>query len=398
MKYRLAVLCGLLFSFDGIAKDRDICPIGLTLFYSNGVLGTVNKTKESLLALKSELTKKTVDTELEGQIFYKPIFNPSNGILDFFEAVEQKLNVEETKMWLYISGVEPMPEELKKEFARIAQKRIEESNINQIVRSHVVKYTNELDQGRKIVVVAHSQGNFFANQSYYLIDADLQRSFGIVAVASPASYVPGGGLHTTITEDLVMASVPGSLEPNVNNFSGYNYGDYTGHGFVESYMHNGTEARNKIISDTLKTYERLYFDSEKHGTGGFSAILTWRDQDDVDLHVLEPSGTHVYYDNPKGQGTLDADLSNGTGPEKYYIACQDLQTGTYRVSVSYVIDLFKLPMEEDAFTKIETPNYSEAKGQSYCAECGSLSYRQPVRQFDIKVKGNKLKGFMYKVN
>ncbi len=62
-------------------------------------------------------------------------------------------------------------------------------------------------------------------------------------------------------------------------------------------------------------------------------ILTWDIKyADIDLHVLEPSGRHVYYRSKGGDYTpfLDYDDVDGFGPEHYFIdSNMDYEYGTY---------------------------------------------------------------------
>lgn len=51
------------------------------------------------------------------------------------------------------------------------------------------------------------------------------------------------------------------------------------------------------------------------GKGNITVQLKWDTQPDVDLHIWEPSGTHVYYSHKGGLcGYLDRDDTDGEGP------------------------------------------------------------------------------------
>jgi hypothetical protein len=63
--------------------------------------------------------------------------------------------------------------------------------------------------------------------------------------------------------------------------------------------------------------------------------ISWNtDATDVDLHVIEPDGRRVYYQEPKSPsgGELSQDQTEGYGPERYQIAKAE---GEYRVVVHY---------------------------------------------------------------
>jgi len=60
------------------------------------------------------------------------------------------------------------------------------------------------------------------------------------------------------------------------------------------------------------------------------------DNTDVDLHVLEPSGQHIYFENPQPSdtfGRLSHDMTQGFGPEQYRNPRPD--RGEYTIKVRY---------------------------------------------------------------
>jgi hypothetical protein len=64
--------------------------------------------------------------------------------------------------------------------------------------------------------------------------------------------------------------------------------------------------------------------------------ITWNtDNTDVDLWVIEPDGTRVYYQNQKSPsgGVLSQDQTQGYGPERYHIP--SARKGEYRIKVHY---------------------------------------------------------------
>ncbi|WP_394793703.1 hypothetical protein [Armatimonas sp.] len=67
----------------------------------------------------------------------------------------------------------------------------------------------------------------------------------------------------------------------------------------------------------------------------FLVELRWGSQPDMDLHVIEPNGTHVYYDNLKGtSGDLDFDATESYGTE-HYKPHDKLADGVYKIGVNY---------------------------------------------------------------
>lgn len=122
--------------------------------------------------------------------------------------------------------------------------------------------------------------------------------------------------------------------------------------------------------------------------GALTVTLTWgQDNSDVDLHVLEPYGRHIYYDNDGYDSNgpyLDFDNTYGYGPEHYY-ATDDMVMynashvqqstdlyGTYQIAVHYYADHDDDDEEDQLITWTVTISYLvlyvEATGQEIWEE------------------------------
>jgi hypothetical protein len=72
------------------------------------------------------------------------------------------------------------------------------------------------------------------------------------------------------------------------------------------------------------------------GSGALRATLTWNTTADIDLHVIEPDGTHVYYGQRTGPtATLDFDDTSGFGPENIFVASGRGASGLYQVYIDH---------------------------------------------------------------
>lgn len=78
---------------------------------------------------------------------------------------------------------------------------------------------------RKILLVGHSQGTFYTNELYkYLISHGVPKeSIGVYNIATPASYVAGGGWYVTSTNDKLInyvrdLQINGNVAVNANSF------------------------------------------------------------------------------------------------------------------------------------------------------------------------------------
>lgn len=261
------------------------------------------------------------------------------------------------------------------------------------LRSQVQAYRTLLDSGRKVVVVAHSQGNFYANRACRLIDSP---SLGVVAVGTPADRVCSGySPYTTNRNDLVIAGfVRGAnwtvLPPNTDDALG---GTALGHDFLDDYLFGGNSGP-RIIGHVRDMLETLPQPAVTVGTGPVMVTLEWGAEPDVDLHVFEPGGDHVYFaDRTGASGTLDRDDVTGYGPENYFVPVSTLQVGTYWIGVDY----FSGRGPETARVQVTTAGTTYPSFTRYLAspgQGGSPTNPVPVAEIEVAQQGGQ---FVYRV-
>jgi len=242
--------------------------------------------------------------------------------------------------------------------------KINASELNQ----HVEKYREAILQGQKVLVVSHSQGNFYTNLARQMLanqkPAIPMQSFGIFAVATPANNV-GTKETPYLTNHLdIISLVPSSLAANWtlrradNGKIVENIGSIPAHSFTETYLSPHYDIRAEFIKAIKQELNKLQEPPQIIKTGSITVTLTWNleNQNDVDLHVLEPDKTHVYYGSKTGNsGYLDVDNTHGFGPEHYYTDCKKLQVGEYLVGVNYYNDSANPTREVTATVTISIP-------------------------------------------
>jgi len=254
MKIRsLSILLTVIFLIPAFAYSADdgLCKQGVVVVFGNGVWNDREGADRSRRLLAWRLESHISGTDLEDLITNDTAHNPSDGkLLDLVETFEQNLQTDWSQFWRYLAGLDPMPDFIQDKLIEIAN-TVDENVLqaNPAVQDHVDKYNEYLSKGNKVVVVAHSQGNLFANIAYPGIYSEYIDSFGIVSVGNPDNYVAGNGPYTTLDEDIIIGSVPGSLSANIDNFLGINLKDLTGHMFEKSYMESGRPAETKILDD-----------------------------------------------------------------------------------------------------------------------------------------------------
>ena len=122
--------------------------------------------------------------------------------------------------------------------------------------------------------------------------------------------------------------------------------------------------------------------------------LSWGQNPDVDLHVLEPLGIHIYYSSPQGQfGYLDVDDTDGWGPEHYYVSCEDLTEGTFRVGVNY----FQGNFPEHALVQIKAGSSIRSFSIDLPQAYGYAGDENPTALVDIVVSGDVANGFSFDI-
>ncbi len=242
--------------------------------------------------------------------------------------------------------------------------KINASELNQ----HIEKYREAILQGQKLLVVSHSQGNFYTNLARQMLAKQKptipMQSFGIFAVATPTNIV-GNGNSSYLTNHLdIISLVPNSLAANWtlrradNGKIVDNIGSIPAHSFTDTYLSPNYDIRAEFIKAIKQELNNLEKPPQIVKNGSITVTLIWNleNKNDVDLHILEPNKIHVYYGSKTGiSGYLDVDNTQGFGPEHYYADCKKLQVGEYLIGVNYYNDSANPTREVTATVTISIP-------------------------------------------
>lgn len=241
--------------------------------------------------------------------------------------------------------------------------------------------TEQVLSGKKVVVVAHSQGNHVIELAYSSLKQSRPQTFmdaiRVVGVASVSSSSPNN-LYITWNEDHTVLDLHRfSLtkqfnEPLAANFIDdspwYGFWDDVGsdHSFNSIYTSKKLMGKYTIPnnSDSIELFSNELKNSSAsraavdvlldmldgsmasakeipptiNSTSPLTIQITWEDYRDMDLHVFEPNQKMVSYMSKIGSyGRLDLDDRDGAGPEHYYankqISCGDLSEKTWQVYI-----------------------------------------------------------------
>ncbi|MDM8561652.1 hypothetical protein [Candidatus Parabeggiatoa sp. HSG14] len=319
----------LLFASAFAQAQQNNCETVLEKFrvvFENGALTTP---KQAFMA-KNELALSLGNTYADQEITYDLAYNYSA------DAFEELLQSASPHHW-YI------------ELAQRVYNWKYKINAPELT-AHVEKYREAIFQGQKVLVVSHSEGNFYANLARQILMIQKpvvpMEGFGLFGVATPANNV-GGKKTPYLTNHLdIITSVPGSLPSNwtlrrADNGRVIDFmGSVPAHDFKETYLSPHYNIRSEMINGIKQELSKLKEPPQLVKTGSLTVTMTWNlDHSDVDLHVVEPDNTHVFYSSKTGHsGYLDVDNTRGFGPEHYYSDCNKLQVGKYFVGVNYYDD------------------------------------------------------------
>ena len=408
MKIANAILLSLGLGASFSVQAQDACsPEGTVVYYGNGV-GRGEPTHADAEDGKRRiafLVHQALPAPDREKYSTKLAFNSSAGRLnDIIEAARQTLGNEwPTLLAGFLLGDRRLLSLLPAELVRSFNDFLTNQSIQELmgttlgnadVATHVASYGSDIEEGKKVVLVSHSQGNIFGNLAFQRLDASrYQPYFAMVPVASPESTSRKSLVgHVRFSQDLVIGGVElakrlaGLPVPMPANDSLDTSGDALGHGFVESYLADSS-ARNFIVSGAIRTADSLQQPESNAAAGAITVTLTWGAQPDVDLHVFEPTNRHVYYSAMVGQfGELDVDDTSSYGPEHYVVSCGALReragaVGRYRIGVNYYFG----SAPETAQVTVKTIGEERTFSKALPASLGSSGNANPVPVADVVV-------------
>lgn len=252
-----------------VASYGAVCPdTSSDIVFGNGMFNTYQDARLSLLALKEALDPDTQAGRAgAGPFNYDIAYNQNEQAhTQFFQVARQNVTGTFSTFWRYWANRLSPPQWVRDSAIFLARQANQSGYLSDPdLQQHVARYSASIREGRRVMVVAHSQGNFYANEArtrLALIPGVTLGSYGIVGVASPASMVTTGGPYTTLVDDAVINAVraanPFTLSPNTTNPSGTSR-DAQNHSFVDSYMFPSTVSRPQIVEQSVGVLNGLQF-------------------------------------------------------------------------------------------------------------------------------------------
>ncbi|MEA2017919.1 MAG: hypothetical protein U9N59_05680 [Campylobacterota bacterium] len=245
--------------------------------------------------------------------------------------------------------------------------------VTRTVESLVSYLEEHMLSGKKIVVVAHSQGNHMIELAYGVLKekwgTTAVQAIQVVGVASVASTTPSNTYLTWDDDHTVLNIYDKDTDgdPLVSNFTttdNSEAGDIINdHNFIEVYMNHNLKGRYQPNGrgnlSNVQTYledtqeypvddwiiglikgsieASTPYTSEISTSGFINATLRWEEHDDMDLWINENNENSVSYENMTGiyDSTLDRDDTDGEGPEHYTsnISCENVHNKIWKFGI-----------------------------------------------------------------
>ncbi len=239
----------------------------IRIYFGNGMGNLPEDMDESQQKLQ-----ELVGTDQGRRSFGKSINTKEAHLTQLWQVSKQKL-MEPKLFWKSVADPISAPSWFQYDLAKTLYSYADLSYAGDDELKIMVKnYLRDLNSGKKVVIVSHSQGNWYANTAYLYIRQHYPhyaRSIGIVAVGTPASMVADSvnytsnrlnATYTTNKFDYVIANVGsfargiGKADALPGNMTYDQPDDLVNHSFVGTYL---AGAGSQIKTHVYKTIDRL---------------------------------------------------------------------------------------------------------------------------------------------
>ncbi len=349
------------------------------LYYSNGMFNSGDEISTSARRLRSTLVSAKCK---EDESIVKKSVNHNEFLLSqLIEVARQNALSDWSLFWGWLGGGSS-PQWFKDATQDLAS-QADKLNylIDEDLQSHVTAYAKEIEKGNRVVVIAHSQGNFYANAAYDILrDQYGMRGdyFGVVSVGTPDNHVARGGPFTTLTNDFVISGVvnfltPSTLDGNMTNDRGL-WCEVPDDPYEDSYIDV-----DPVICDAYKVaYDNglIYKDEDWRHHSFIKSYLRIGDKG-MDASDFNVSGPKILNDIESVALSLEQPLA----PEvraayATYMAYASIPKLAHEISSAAAI-IAAQPTRSEAFPASDIVNYTFGDKSVACGDSGSLPV-QPI--------------------
>lgn len=260
--------------------DKESCKEGThstTIFFINGIWTVEESAIKNAEALKELLT--ALPASVSQNICVSYVHNWHESLIgDLIQTIKQSKAPDLSFVSFYLNnGIESAPPELKYHAVSTAAVIKSQDIVTaENLAEHIARYRFEIkEKNRKVILVPHSQGNFFANEAYkWLLENDgssVANKINVIGIATPDSklgWQPATARYTTLCEDFIWKAdlTPKPLLWNIYNNLAYCLANELPlndllrllrfltdaaikHSFVENYLAPNSGSRTQILGD-----------------------------------------------------------------------------------------------------------------------------------------------------
>jgi hypothetical protein len=199
---------------------------GTVFFFGNGMFNTKYEAQDSLDKLTEKMKFQMIPDQQKNIKFDFAYKTDESVLIQLFNVVNQKGIDEWENFWLWLSSLKKAPEWFQELMKSQAVEVLKNGMIGfDDLKNHFEKYSDYIREGYNVILVSHSQGNFYANQAMRnlsdYVDASLTGSlsekrkenpffpdffeiFSNIQVATPVSFTVHASPWSTFQDDWIM--------------------------------------------------------------------------------------------------------------------------------------------------------------------------------------------------
>jgi hypothetical protein len=253
MKNFILALFLLILTESSLAGSICTTPeLSAVIYFGNGINTTRNSATSSLDRLSKELGDDYNGHKLE----YALAYNQTGGMaLDLVQATIQSGIQFTSRFTLWLNGVGLASDWFTTWFQDYLMRKT--VVVAEEVAEHANFYLNDILGGKKVIVVSHSQGNFYVNEAKDLLARQLpsgkMASFAIFGAAVPSDSIGGNSSPYLTNHRDFIQKVPGSLAVNWKLYrsdrkEAEDVGMIQAHLFNATYISNDFDIRPTLVS------------------------------------------------------------------------------------------------------------------------------------------------------
>ncbi len=338
---KIILICLLaLFSTNAFAENCSVSERKLAIYFSNGMFNDQNDARSSLKALMD-----TTVPHLQAQGYtlnYDIAYNQNEEwYYQILEVFRQRELEEWSLFYRWLSALEVAPDWFQEAMKSTTQS-IESYNyvVDEDLQNHIAKYKSEIQSCKRLLIVAHSQGNFYANSAWdaiYQGKIDSEKYYmnrfpniGLFSVATPAGHV-GDWLLTLDDHKPITRYVTSSNDWVINAVRALGYtvlpathtnthddADWKHHSFADSYL-NGDVTGSVLtqgIQDIVGRLETLPFDRTALESSSLKSVGYLPESKILEAEFVSDGSIYRYYDVP--QTTYDGLMAADSHGSYFY--------------------------------------------------------------------------------